>query len=160
MLEISETGTPVLFFDGNAMQAKRTHFGPELAGEDILTIDRIGARRNPVLRKAVHRFAQQIDLRTQAKIKASPGIRDHATPPLAIREFTTKDSISSRSGCQRLARDRSESCIFPGLCDQLIDHAGGRRAGEEEALHLIASRKAQQYALVLGLDTLDQHRQA
>src|SRR5581483_3684701 len=66
-----------------------------------------------------------------------------------------RDIIACRSGCQRLNRARR-----PALPQQPVDRLGRCRPREQEALHLVAAGKTQQHALLLGLDALDQHRQA
>src|SRR5262245_12065972 len=68
--------------------------------------------------------------------------------------------ISCSSRCQRLARWRSGHAVLPRLFQEGIDCARRRWLGKEESLHLIAAGKPQQDPLVLGFDSLNEHRQA
>src|ERR1700687_754420 len=60
MLEVSQPRSPVLLLNGNAVQAKRAEFRPQIAGKLIALVDFGGARRDLVAREIVHGFAYSV----------------------------------------------------------------------------------------------------
>ena len=83
MLEIAEAGAAIFLLDRDAVQAERAHLRPQVARKNIVAVDRVGARRDTILRETAHGFAQHVDVGAEAEIEARPGIGDHAPPPLA-----------------------------------------------------------------------------
>src|SRR5262245_9241077 len=83
MLEIAKTGATVFFLNRNAVQAERPHLRPQITGKNVVAIDRVGARRDPILRKVLHGFPQHVDIGTKPEIESRPCIGNHASPPLA-----------------------------------------------------------------------------
>src|SRR5262249_28113924 len=67
----------------NAVQAERPHLRPKIAGKNVVSVDRVGARRDAILRKVFHGFAKHIDIGAKAEIEARPRIGNHPPPPLA-----------------------------------------------------------------------------
>src|SRR6185437_5414784 len=156
MMQIAEAGTAVFFFDGDPVQAERAHFRPEVAWKDVVAIDLVGARRNTVLRKSRDRPAQHIDIGPETEIEPRPDIGDHAavsTPNTRHAMARSNNFIAWTSGCQRL--NSTAGGLAAGMRQKPIDDLGGRRLGEEEALHLVAAGKAQQDTLFFRLHSLD-----
>src|SRR5690348_5445232 len=85
MLEVAEPCPTVLLLNRDAMQAKRSHFRPKIAWENIVAVNGVRARRDTILRKITHGLAQHVDVGPEAKIKARPCIWNRSVPPLAHR---------------------------------------------------------------------------
>src|SRR5690349_16049678 len=60
VFEIAEAGPAPLFFHRDAVQAKRTHVGPELARKHVRAIDLFGDGRDLVLGESANRLAQRV----------------------------------------------------------------------------------------------------
>ena len=69
MLEVAEACAAIFLLDRNSMQAERSHLRPEIARKDIVAIDRVRTRRNPVLREAADLLAQHVDISTEAEVE-------------------------------------------------------------------------------------------
>ncbi len=52
--EVAEAGAAILLLDSDAVQSERPHFRPQVARERVLAINRIGARRNAILREIAY----------------------------------------------------------------------------------------------------------
>jgi hypothetical protein len=83
MLEIAETGASVFFLDRYAVQAEGSHLRPQIARENIVAVDRVGARRETILRKSACGLPQHVDIGTKPEIEARPCVGNHVPPPLA-----------------------------------------------------------------------------
>src|SRR5947208_3546581 len=70
MREVAHSGAAIFFFDRDAVQPERAHFGPQLDREPVGPVDFGGERRDPVLGKAADRGPQHLDLRAEVKIEA------------------------------------------------------------------------------------------
>jgi len=69
MGQIAHAGAAEFLLHGDAMQAQRPHFRPQIARERILVVDRGGARRDFGSRKCAHTVAQRCDLRVGIETK-------------------------------------------------------------------------------------------
>src|SRR6476661_5567962 len=103
MLEIAETGASIFFLDRYAVKAERPDLRPQVARKGIIAVDRVGARRDTILREAVYGFPQHVDVGPKPEIKTRPCVGNHAPPPLARPNWRRCDFISCSSRCQRLA---------------------------------------------------------
>src|SRR5258708_6182444 len=73
MLEVPEPRAAIFLLDGNAVQAERADFRPEIAGKLIALVDLVGARRNLVAREIVYGLANSV--RGFAEIEVEHPIR-------------------------------------------------------------------------------------
>ncbi len=60
VFEIAQARAAIFLLDGDAVQAERSDFGPEVARELVAAVDLGGARRDLVLRERMHRLADRI----------------------------------------------------------------------------------------------------
>ena len=63
---------------GDAEQAERAEFRPQMRGELVRAVDVGGERRDPVLREAAHHVAQRLDVLAKREVKR---VRVHFFPP-------------------------------------------------------------------------------
>ena len=89
MLEIAEAGAAIFLLDRDAVQAERAHLRPQVAREDIVAVDLVGARRDLVLREAADRLAQHVDVGAEPEIEA----RQALGIMRALRSHTAINSI-------------------------------------------------------------------
>src|SRR5271170_2088498 len=69
MREIAHAGAAIFFLDCDAVQAERTHFGPQLDRKPIGPVDLGGERRYSILGKAADCGPQHVDLRAEVKVE-------------------------------------------------------------------------------------------
>src|SRR4051794_22129812 len=69
MLEIAEAGAAILFLDGNAVQAERADFWPEVPWKLVALVDFGRARRDLLARKGKHGLADGIRGFTEIEIE-------------------------------------------------------------------------------------------
>ena len=81
VLEIAEAGAAILLLDGDAVQAERADFGPEIAGELIAAVDFGGARRDFVLRERIYRLAYSVRSLAEIEVEHPMGVGDHGRLP-------------------------------------------------------------------------------
>ena len=73
MFEIAEAEPAILLGDGDAVQAERAHFRPQLLGEPVLGVDLRGQRRDPVGGEAAGGVADHVGHFAQSEIEAQFG---------------------------------------------------------------------------------------
>ena len=81
VLEIAEAGAAIFLLDGDAVQAERADLGPEVARELIAAVDFGGARRDLVLRKRMHGFADRIRGLAEIEVEHPLCVGDHGRLP-------------------------------------------------------------------------------
>ncbi len=69
MREVAHAGAAIFLLDGDAVQAERAHFGPQLDREAVGPVDLGGERRDTVLGKVAHRRAQHVDFGTEVEVE-------------------------------------------------------------------------------------------
>jgi hypothetical protein len=79
--EIPEAGATELRVHGYAEQPKLAETRPQVAREEILPVDGVGARGHLGGGKFAHRFAQQVDVLAQAEIEVLHGSSSTACTP-------------------------------------------------------------------------------
>ena len=77
MLEIAEPGAAIFLLDGDAVQAERADLRPKVARKLIALVDFSGARRDLVVRKALHGFADRVGGLAEIEIEHPMRIGDH-----------------------------------------------------------------------------------
>src|SRR5258706_15791237 len=77
MLEVTESRAAILLLDGNAVQAERADFRPEVAGKLIALVDLVGARRNLVAREIVHGLADSVRGFAEIEVEHPVRVWDH-----------------------------------------------------------------------------------
>ena len=110
MREIAHAGAAEFLFDGDAEQAERAHFRPEIAREFVLVVDLGGARRDLALGEAAHRVAQHVDLVAEIEIETGNGAHSAASAGCI------SGAGLSSCGCSfcHSRSKRSIACIFTG----------------------------------------------
>ena len=73
MLEIAEPEPAILLGDGDAVQAERAHFRPQLGREPVLLVDPRGERRDPVGGEAAGGVADRVGHLAEFEIEAEFG---------------------------------------------------------------------------------------
>ena len=68
MLEITHADTAIFLGDGDAVEAKLTHLGPEIAREKIGLINFLGAWRDLVYGKLFNGITQHVGLLAEIEI--------------------------------------------------------------------------------------------
>ncbi len=81
MGEIAHRGAAELLLDGDAVQAKFAHLGPELARELVRAVDLGGEWRDLVRRKVAHAVAQLIDIGAEIEIERGILVGEHVVLP-------------------------------------------------------------------------------
>ena len=81
VLEIAEAAAAILLLDGDAVQAERADFGPEIARELIAAVDFGGARRDFVLRERIYRLAYSVRSLAEIEVEHPMGVGDHGRLP-------------------------------------------------------------------------------
>ncbi len=71
MLEVAEAEAAIFLLDGDAVQAERAHFGPEIARETVLGVDPRRERRDTVGRETPHRLADHVRILAQSEVQFS-----------------------------------------------------------------------------------------
>ncbi len=77
MLEIAEPGAAILLLDGNAVQAERADFRPEIPRELVALVDLGGARRDLVAGEILHGFADGVRGFAEIEIEHPLRVGDH-----------------------------------------------------------------------------------
>jgi len=60
MFEIAEAEPAKFLLDGDAVEPERAHFGPQMAGEGIVGVDRCRDRRDPVAGETPRRLSDHV----------------------------------------------------------------------------------------------------
>src|SRR5690606_17085019 len=69
MLEVAEAQSAVGFGHGNAVQAQLAHLRPQVAGEAIFAVDRLGAGRDDLVGESAHGLADHRRIVAEAEIE-------------------------------------------------------------------------------------------
>ena len=93
MGEIAHAGAAELRVGGDAEQAERAEFLPEMGGKLVRAIDLGGERRDLFLREAADHVAQAVDLLAVAEIKR---VQVHELPPCCADEPHRHSEIGLR----------------------------------------------------------------
>ena len=90
MGDIAEARAAVLFLDRDAVQADRSHLRPQIAWEEVVAVDRGGARRDLLLGESVDRLAQMIEIGAETEVQPGPCVGNHQSllaTARAVRAF-------------------------------------------------------------------------
>src|SRR6266403_479760 len=131
MLEVTEPRAAIFLLDGNAVQAERADFRPEVAGKLIALVDLLGARRNLVGRKILDGLADSIRGFAEIEVEHPVRVGNHGRAASGqscglsrAQPYALETSLSRAEVAEKGALPDSRASAAEG--DKTLPCSGGR----------------------------------
>ena len=103
VLEIAHAGAAQLRFDGDPEQAQLAHLAPQVGGEFVVPVDRLGPRRDLAGGEIGHRIAKRMNGLAKTEVERRQ----------PVGERHNEDSIGSRAKSEVHSRSVTEGAMRP-----------------------------------------------